>query len=424
MPLRNILIVTYYFPPSAASGSFRLLGFVRHLPKFGWQASVVAPPSLPWEPTDEGLLARVPAGTLVHHVPYPAGLLWKPLRRFAMLEMWLPFAWARTCRAFRDQRPEAVLTSGPPHAVHLIGLWLKRRHDFLWVADFRDPWTSGDPTCLAMNNGAWERRAEASVIHEADVIVANTPGALDLLAGAYPQHAAKMVAITNGFDPENFANISPPATVRQAVDIIHTGEIYADRNPQPLLDAVRLLVPTGLTGGRPFQVRFIGRLGTGASQLAELIHAQGLDEVVSFPGQIPYSRSIEEMTRADILLLMDSPGRRAGVPAKLYEYIGAGRPILALAEPGGDVASILRESGALHRVTPPLDPKAIRQALVELFQESVLLSPDPAKRTSASRFTREAVAGELARLLDSSLDGSGVLTARQSDARTLAEYAR
>ena len=274
-----------------------------------------------------------------------------------------------------------MLTSGPPHLVHLLGLWLKRRHNLLWVADFRDPWTSGDPTCLANSNRSWEPWAEASVLSNADVIIANTRGALDLLVSAYPQHAAKVVAITNGFDPDVFANVSPSATVSQAVDVVHTGEIYANRNPQPLLDAVRLLVPAGLTGGKRFRVRFIGRMGSGASQLAELIHGQGLDEVVSILGQLPYARSIEEMTRADILLLLDTPGRRAGVPAKLYEYLGAGRPILALADPGGDVASILRESGALHRVAHPLEPQVIRQALVNLFEESVLLSAGSASAT-------------------------------------------
>src|SRR5512135_183957 len=99
MPLRSVLILTYHFPPSAASGSFRLLGFVRHLPKFGWRSVVVAPPRIPWEPTDEALLDQLPPETALYHVPYPESRLWKPVRKFAPYGVWLPAAWAGCRRA-------------------------------------------------------------------------------------------------------------------------------------------------------------------------------------------------------------------------------------------------------------------------------------------------------------------------------------
>ena len=107
------------------------------------------------------------------------------------------------------------------------------------------------------------------------------------------------------------------------------------------------------------------------------------------------------MVQADLLLLLDTPGRRAGVPAKLYEYIGAGRPILALAEPESDVAWVLRESGVAHRVAPPLDPEAIRRALTELLQDPATVRCPGRHQPVQPRFTRKHLAGELAALLDS-----------------------
>ena len=200
---RKLLILTYHFPPSAASGTFRMLGFAEHLLQFGWKCVVVAPPGLPWEPNDDALLGRIPAETVVYPVPFPQGGLWKPLRKCFPWGAWLPFAAAGCYRAIREQRPDAVLTSGPPHAIHLLGRHLRRWRGLPWVADFRDPWLAGDPSQIRRNAESWEVRAEPSVMRTADAIVVNTPGAGELLGHAYPQYAAKMTSITNGYDPEH-----------------------------------------------------------------------------------------------------------------------------------------------------------------------------------------------------------------------------
>src|SRR5262245_58863134 len=136
----TVLVLTYYFPPLAASGSYRLLGFARHLPRFGWRVAVVSPAELPWESLDPALEGRVPPETIVYRVPYPR---WpRLLRRFLPGALWLPAARRAAGRAVRELRPDVVLTSGPPHWAHLLGLSLKRRYRLPWVADFRDPWAS------------------------------------------------------------------------------------------------------------------------------------------------------------------------------------------------------------------------------------------------------------------------------------------
>ena len=141
MLLKKLLLITYHFPPSAASGAFRLLGFARHLPTFGWQPLVVAPPGLPWEPTDAALAEQIPAEAIIESVGYPAGAP-KLLRKFAQNAIWLPYAWFTCQRMIAEHRPDAILTSGPPHCVHLLGQRLNRSTGLPWIADFRDPWIS------------------------------------------------------------------------------------------------------------------------------------------------------------------------------------------------------------------------------------------------------------------------------------------
>jgi len=417
---RKLLILTYHFPPSAASGTFRMLGFVQHLPHFGWQCVVVAPPVLAWEPTDEVLLGRVPPETAVYPIPFPTHWFWKPLRKAFPWGAWLPFAVSGCYRAIRDHRPDAVLTSGPPHAVHLLGRHLHHRTGLPWVADFRDPWVAGDPTQIRGKVPGWEARAEPSVLREADAIIVNTPGAGDLLRNAYPQHAAKMTPITNGYDPERFdANPIPPLS-GSTIDIIHTGQIYASRSPIPLLDAIQQL-DTAALGGRALRVRFIGNFQIEQEkQETEDRIRRGLDGVVFLEGQVSYNQSIRAMVQADVLLLLDAPGRRAGVPAKLYEYIGANRPVLALAEPDGDVAWVLRESRVPHRIAPPLEVEVIRRALTDLLQDPATARCGGQDKPIQQRFTRQRLAGELAAVLDSC---PGASTLNEGD-RSLLEATR
>src|SRR5208337_4996978 len=320
---RKLLILTYHFPPSSSAGVFRTLGFVQHLPQFGWRTVVVAPPRYPWEATDQALLARVPPETAVYYVPYPHGLIWKPIQKLIPGDAcWLPLAAAGCYRAIRQHRPNAFLTSGPPHYTHRLGRYLRRCTGLPWVADFRDPWVAGDRSAMGGKVSRKDERDELSVMREADAIVVNTPGACDLVCQAYPQYAAKVTAITNGYDPEAFESHPSPALPLSGstIEIVHTGVIYANRSPGPFLEAVRRIETVALAG-KELRVRFIGDL-LDQRQKDEVDNQVrgGLNATVSLEGRVPYLQSIRAMAHADVLLLLDSPRRRAGVPAKLYEY--------------------------------------------------------------------------------------------------------
>jgi glycosyltransferase involved in cell wall biosynthesis len=389
MTRRQVLLLTYHFPPSAGSGTFRMLGFARHLPGFDWDVHVIAPPQMPWDPVDHALSAQVPAGTAYDAVPYPRRMP-RLLRWFAPYAVWLPAAWRACQRTLRKRRADIVLTSGPPHVIHLLGVALKRMERLPWVADFRDPWISGMPHRSSRPGQLWQRFLEKRVFADADRILANATNARRLFVRTYPRHAGKITTLTNGFDPPApFAN--PPRTAG-ALQMLHAGEIYAGRDPLPLLDAMAQLKQTGL------RTRFdvMGHVHLPSGDLVTEATRRGLAAEVRLRGQLPYQEALQEMAQSDLLVVLDGPGRTIGVPAKVYEYFGAGRPVLALVEPDGDAAEILRASGIVHRVAPPRDVERIRQAIAELASMPPT-APDPER---LRRFTRASLAGDLAGIMD------------------------
>ena len=283
--------------------------------------------------------------------------------------------------------PDVVLTSGPPHSVHALGRKVQRATGAFWAADFRDPWVAGrwrgaDPNIL-------ERRAERAVIAQADLVIANAPEARRAFGSYYPDWAEKFVVIPNGYDPG--PHPARPPCVDGAIRMLHAGEIYAGRDPRPLLDALAQLHPEA----RPIEVEFLGRVD--GMSLEEEAVRRGLTGRVHVRGQVAAAESSRAMAEADILLLMDTPGRRLGVPAKLYEYIGTGRPVLALAEHDGDTAWALRQSGAATRLAPPRDVEAIRIAVKEVA--ALAAAPATALPPEAAQFTRANLAKQLSEQL-------------------------
>jgi len=404
--MQTLLLITYHFPPSAASGAFRMLGLARHLPRLGWRSVIVAPPRLPLEPVDLKLAEQLPADTVVCSVPYPEGRLARLQRRFAAQAVWLPPALRACKRAVEHYRPDAVLTSGPPHWVHLLGWALKRRHGLPWLADFRDPWITNNESLAGRPlrhrcQAFWERR----VFRRADTIIANAPRAGEALQSAFPGYAGKIHVVTNGFDADSFPqNVAPPSST--PVRIVHAGELYLGRDPRPFLDALSDLKRSPDAAWR---LCFLGRTDAGSYDLEAEIRKRGLEAQVELGGQVSYEQSLYDMARASILLLLDSPGRRSGVPAKLYEYLGAGRPILALAEPDSDTAWVLRESGVPHRIAPPADRAKIRESLVDLIQRMRGQNVPSTDRERLSQFTRKHMAERFAELLNEVIPDAPVM---------------
>jgi hypothetical protein len=397
----TVLIISMHFPPSAASGSFRILGFCRHLPNFGWQPSVVACPAVPREPIDEQLQSLIPSQRQFHYVPYPSGPLSRLSASFLYrarpiaVDRHLPWnvAALQTCRRVIEENfPDAILTSGPPHSTHLLGLKLKTEFNLPLIADFRDPWVTRNSS---RKSSLIAQSLEQAVFKNADKIIANAPNALEALQAAHPGQNHKMSAITNGFDLEEIAPTPEPGPA--PFEILHTGELYAGRNPAPFLAALRAVEQSA--PHLHWRATFLGRAIESDIDILQEARALHCVSPVTVEDQIPYLAAKERMRRAHILLLLDSPNRHIGVPAKLYEYIGANRPLLVLAEPNSDTAHVARTSGLPHRIASPTDPAAIQRAILELSTLIHSAAPYPDQRAT-SPYTRHAITRQLAHLLN------------------------
>jgi glycosyltransferase involved in cell wall biosynthesis len=397
MQTRKVLLLTYHFPPSGAVAVYRMLGLVRYLPKFGWQPVVVAPPQVPWEPHDPSLLALVPPDTPVERVPFAEGFLGKMMQHLAPEGHWVYKAWPACRRMIESHRPEAVITSSPPGYVHRLGLWVQSKYGLPWLACFRDPWITNAKIDKWTLQNRYDRWLEAKVMRRASRLIANTPLNRQGWAKAFPEQAHKIVTITNGFDPERFATAAPTTPPANGLTMVHTGELYYGRDPRPFLDALQQMDPQAA----PACVEFVGRNTEQVYDLPAEIARRDIGDRVKVTGQIPYGEALAKMVNADILLLVQGTGLALGVPAKLYEYLGAGRPILALAAPDGDIAWVLRESRVLHRIAAPNDVPAIQRALIDLskaIRGGAAAVPD---RDALQQFTRERMAQRFAECLES-----------------------
>jgi glycosyltransferase involved in cell wall biosynthesis len=278
---------------------------------------------------------------------------------------------------------------------------LKARFGLPWVVDYRDPWAHGLAKLLPPTwRARLERLKERMVLRAADGIVVNTPLARQALVREVPELAPKMTAITNGYDPQSFASDDEPPKQPATFSIVHTGEIYSGRDPRPLFDALASMQPPPHT--KPLRLTFLGQSSDPRHDWPGEARRLGLENIVEFTGHVSYHEALGRMKRADILLLLDTSGRRVGIPAKLFEYFGARRPILALAESQGDVAWALGKSGLPHRIAAPDDSGKIRQALHELINQ-VTRPPAALPQPSVEEFTRGHMAARLASFLNQTM---------------------
>jgi hypothetical protein len=397
--MRKFLLLTYHFPPSQAVAVHRMLGLARYMPEHGWQPIILAPPNVPGEPEDPELLKLIPATTPVYRVPYPQGLWGKVARKIFPYGCWLPRA-LRKCRALvRELRPDAVLTSSPPACVSYLGERLKKQFALPWIADYRDPSYASNPyRKVPISKYGWEARLELRVMRQADQVILNTPLMLEGMQAAYPQQAHKMTMITNGFDRTIMPLTPPPSIANRELTVIHAGELYQGRDPRPIFDALKQLRLE-----RPDQrwrFRLLGQVFCGGDLTHEL-RQRGLEDMVSVEGQVDFAQALQSIRDAHILLLVHTPGLKLGIPAKLYEYIAAGRPILAIAEPDGDIAWLLKSAGATHRIASIKNGvEAIKRALTELRGEVEADSGRVIPAHEADQFSRQHMAEQMALSLD------------------------
>ncbi len=399
---RRVLMVAFHFPPLAgSSGVQRTLRFAQYLPLHGWQPLVLTASPRAYERTSNDLERETLDGMLVHRAfalntarhlalrgKYP-GLLARPDR-------WITWALAAVpagLRLIRRYRPAAIWSTYPIATAHVIGAWLARLSGVPWVADFRDPMAQDDyppdpPTWRAY------RRIEAAALARAAASVFVTRGAADMYRARYPEAAARVKVIENGFDEASFSGIDAAREplVAGRFTLLHSGIVYpSERDPTQLFAALAALKRRSAAGA--LLVRF--RAPEHEDLLRDLARRYGVADLVEIAPPLPYRQALQEMRRADGLLVLQAANCNAQIPAKAYEYLRAQRPILALTDPRGDTAELLHRCGVTD-IAPLDDAQAIEAALVRFCRGDAAV-PDEAAVAACSRQSR---ARELAALLD------------------------
>ena len=379
----KVLLVTRHFPPGGGGGVQRPLKFATHLPALGIETHVLAP-DIPGALPD-GSELELPTQAWIHRVRYIGPRAGRPAERLlakqglarvgtqaALLGRrllvpdenvpWSTFALPIAIRLVRREKIDVVLTTSPPPSLHLLGAAVKRTTGAAWVADLRDPLTShphrrGYESQLARLKEKAVGGVGRLVASQADAIVAASDAIAEEARALEPK--GKVVTIANGCDFDDFAGLEHHTSER--LRITHTGHFHGKRDPKPFLEA---LAESGL---QDVVVRFAGDFRAADREYAESL---GLGDRIELLGDVSRRRSLELQRDSEALLLLipDSGGRGRGVlTGKIYEYLAAERPILAVVPPDGAAARLVRDTGA-GTVVASDDVDEMRAALLDLHR--------------------------------------------------------
>ncbi|MGB3867999.1 MAG: glycosyltransferase [Flavobacteriales bacterium] len=371
--MKRVLIITYYWPPNGGAGVYRWLKLSKLLPEHGWQPVIYTPQNPEVVADDPGLLKDVRADIEVVKRPITepfnlykrftgrstkekvqVGFLnekkqggWKEdLALWVRSNFFIPDArvwWVRPSVKFlkeylRERPVDAIITTGPPHSMHLIGLELKRALGVKWIADFRDPWTDIDfyaQLKLTSWADAKHKRLEGEVLREADqVLTVSWHWADDLRKLG----AGNVEVVTNGYDPDDLP--SPPEPVDEAFSLVHIGSLSPTRNAPELWAALKMICGEDPAFAAKFKLRFVGPVD---HTIAESVEHAGLGAHLERTGRVTHEEAMRHMQRARVLLLLvnDTPNLLGILPGKLFEYVSTGRPILGIGPTEGDVSRVL-----------------------------------------------------------------------------------
>lgn len=408
---KRVLMVAYHFPPlSGSSGIQRTLRFVQHLPAFGWQPIVLSADPRAYDRVSDDLIADIPASTPVRRAfaldtARHLSLGGRYLSALARPDRWVSWRFdgvRQGLQLIQKYKPQAIWSTYPIATAHLIGSTLARRSGLPWIADFRDPMAQqGYPADL--QTWASYKRIEETAASQAALNVFATPGALREYQRRYPHAAQRMTLLENGYDEGSFVDVersllrSKPLNPG-ALTLLHSGIVYpAERDPEPLFKAVRSLLSSGQLAPGALRLRF--RAAVHDALLQRLAKQYELGDVVETLPSVPYREALEEMLRADALLVLQSDDCNDQVPAKLYEYFRAGRPVLCLADPVGDTARACVDAG-LPDVAALEDSEAIAQRLVVFVDRLAQGRAPTAKAETVRAASRQARCAQLAAWLD------------------------
>lgn len=400
---KKVLIVSYYWPPSGGVGVQRWLKLAKYLPEWGWEPVILTPENPAFSLQDPSLLQEVRPETEVLHLPIwePYGLLQKLKGEkaarinqgitteggkagwFQQGLMWirgnffLPDPrrfWVKPANDFilrilETNQISAIITTGPPHSMHLIGQRVKRKSGLFWLADFRDPWSRWEilhRMKLTAPVRRYHQRLERQVLRGADLVLSASYGMAEDFQQLCPEATVKV--LTNGVDetdlPEGFSEPRRPDKFR----LVYAGLLNDKRNPAFLWKVLDELCREEEGFGDALEISLTGNIGQ--QVLANLEQYPGLKKCLGLHEPVPHRQVFELYKQAAVLLLLidNAEASRVVIPAKLFEYMAACKPILYIGEPSADAGQIIRNENCGQSFSFQ-EKKAVKEYVWQLFLE-------------------------------------------------------
>lgn len=386
------------------------MGFVRYLREFGWQPTILTANPRAYERVSEDRLKDIPPGVdVIRAFALDTGrhlaIGTRYSRLLALPDRWVSWmlgAVPAGLNMIRNLRPDVIFSTYPIASAHLIGLTLRKLTGVPWVADFRDPMTDGSypPDPKVRRAYQW---IERKTVENASRMTVTTPGTAAMYAGRFPKlPAGRIVQIENGYEEESFSSYrdlsSSPIRSSGRLTLLHSGLMYpSERDPRPFMKALQEVARE--TTGFSEKVRIVLRAPGHENYLGNLISQFQVGNMVEIAPPIPYQAALQEMLNADGLLIFQATNCNHQIPAKVYEYLRARRPILAITDPNGDTANTLRGAG-IDTITKLDSSDDIKRDLVSFVGRLTSGNAPLASEETITRFSRKWRAKELANLFD------------------------
>lgn len=427
---KKLLIITYYWPPAGGPGVQRWLKFVKYLPDFGIQPIVYVPENPTYPIVDENLVKEVSEKAVILKQkifePYQLAAVFSKNKTKKMNSGIIPnqkkqsfldkvFLWIRgnlfipDARAFwvkpsvsylekyiLEHNIDTIVTSGPPHSLHLIGLKLKQKLKVNWVADFRDPWTTiGYHKSLRLSDYASKKHKalERKVLNTADTILVTSKTTKVEFEAITNK---PITVITNGYDFEKVEK----QTLDTKFSLAHIGSFLSERNPKLLWESLVELIDEVPDFKKHLEIKLIGAV---SQEVLETITQFGLNSYLNNLGYVSHAEAVAHQRKSQVLLLIEinSEETKSIIPGKLFEYMVSNRPIIAIGPKGSDFAEIITDTntGVFFDYSEKLKLKSVILDFYNQFLEGKL----QANGVGLQKYSRKNLTNELAKLLTSNL---------------------
>lgn len=432
-PLKKALIITYYWPPAGGGGVQRWLKFSKYMRSCGWEPVIYTPKEPEIVAQDDSLAKQIPEGIEVLRTP-----IWEPFHIYKFLigkkqhekvysgvlvenkkksfmqtfslwvrgnlfipdakKYWIAPSVSYLKKYLATHHIDAMVSTGPPHSTHMIALGIKKYlPNMPWIADFRDPWTHVD-YWDQLNLSSWaerkHHRMQAQVLRSADkVVTVSWSWAHDFKNLGV---RSDIEVITNGYDHADFELNN--VVLDKKFTITHVGSMNADRNPHVLWKALQNILQRNTEFGQRIQIQLLGPLDNSVN---ESIAAHGLQQYVTKVHFMPHSEVIQRLCQSQVLLLPinNTPNVGGVLPGKLYEYMGAKRPIICITAAGTDSERLMQESG-VALLCGYNDVQCMEDIVLSLF-EKYKNNQLATSTTNVEKFSRQNLCKQFFALFDS-----------------------